>query len=154
MRDYLFDARTGYYLVDKPVGWFWGSAELDPALHTIIRTDSPAFEDTRALLLRRSKLVESRNHSGQDNIWTGGILAPCDSREFILPPVYVNLRNGAEYATENDMWDSVSDGDKLVLFKWGEDGNRPAYAIKITSVANKQADYKQVASIEEAEQWT
>ena len=38
MRDYLFDARTGYYVVDKPTGWEWGSAELDPAAFTIVRT--------------------------------------------------------------------------------------------------------------------
>ena len=42
MRDYLFD-RDGYYVIDKPTGWRWGSAELDSRLFTLIRTEHPTW---------------------------------------------------------------------------------------------------------------
>jgi hypothetical protein len=186
VRDYLFDARTGYYVVDKPTGWEWGSAELDPAAFTIVRTEqltlpngeavgaSPAFgrrvgpviidprgialpgddvPNVRPLQLRHFKLEQPLEHSGEANIFNDAGLAECPEAERILPSRFINLTNGDEYGSEDDMWGSVSDGDGVVMQGWGDTAQRPMWALKIVSVENKQAEYQKVGSIEEAEQW-
>jgi len=187
VRDYLFDARTGYYVVDKPTGWEWGPAELDPAVFTLVRTDklmlpngepldggNPAFgrrvgptillpdghrdaadfvPDPRPLQLRHFKLEMALEHSGEDNVFTDAVLSACPEVERILPSRFINLGNGSEYSSEDDMWDSVSDGDGVVMQGWGDTSDRPMWALRIVSVKDKQAEYQRVGSIEEAEKW-
>lgn len=186
MRDYLFDAGTGYYVVDKPTGWEWGPAELDPAAFTLIRAEkltlpngevigvSPRFGDAsgpviidprgipmpgddvpnvRPLQLRQFRLEQALDHSGEANIFNDAGLVECSKTERILPSRFINLGNGDEYGSEDDMWDSVSDGDGVVMQGWGDTSDRPMWALKILSVENKRAEYQKVGSIEEAEKW-
>jgi hypothetical protein len=180
VRDYLFDARTGYYLTDMPTGWAWGEAELNPALHTIIRTDGLRLPNgevvgqtrtepltlpggivipagvtptVRPLRLRLFKLAQALNYSGQDNVFNDAALELCSEAEGIIPARFVNLRTGASYPTENDMWGSVSDGAWVLFQGWGDDGGRPLWAVRVFSVARREAEYKQVGSVEEATRW-
>lgn len=180
MRDYLFDAVTGYFLVDMPTGWQWGEAELDPRLHTIIRTDALRLPNgeiigqplpslltlpagitvpsgvrlsVRVLQLHLFKLEAPLDHSGQANIWNDAALVMCPESEGINPARFIGVRTGREWSTEEDMWGSVRDGDGVVMQGWGDTEHRPLWALKIVSAAEKKADYKQVASVEEAVQW-
>ena len=180
MRDYLFDAVTGYFLVDMPTGWAWGPAELERRLHTIIRTESLRLPNgaiigrplpsvlalpaglslpkgerlgVRPLQLRLFRLDRPLGYSGQDNVWGDAVLVQCPAAEGILPTRFVGLRNGHEWSSEEDMWGSVSDGDGVIMQGWGDTANRPLWALKIVSVAEKRANYKKVATVEEAAQW-
>jgi hypothetical protein len=154
VRDYLFDARTGYYLVDKPVGWAWGSAELDDQAHTIIRTPRSDWLDLRTKMLRRHyRLAAAQEHSGLDNIFLGGVLVETALAEHISPPAYTNLRTGATYCCENDMWEGVMDGDVVVLRKSGTAEEAPLYAIKVLDVRAHKTTYRPVKSYAEAEEW-
>jgi hypothetical protein len=154
LRDYLFDAKTGYYLVDKPVGWAWGVAELDPQAHTIIRTPRSEWLDLRSRLLRRHyRLAAAHEYSGLDNIFLGGALAETDEAEHIAPPAYTCLRTGAAYNTEEDMWASARDGDVVVLRKSGTGAEAPLYAIKVLDVRCRKTEYRPVKSYAEAEAW-
>lgn len=180
MRDYLFDAVTGYFLVDKATGWEWGYAELDPARHTIIRTNALALPNgevfgqplqntlvcpsglaipagtvlcVRPLMIHFFKLDHPLDYSGQDNVWGNAVLALCAECECILPSRYLDVHKCKEWSTEDDMWGSVSDGDGVLYQGWGDSASRPLWAMRIISVAEKLAEYKQVATVEEAVQW-
>ncbi len=180
MRDYLFDAVTGYFLVDMPTGWTWGWAELDPQRHTIIRTDALRLPNgeiigqplpdklilpagltvaegvplsVRPLQLRLFKLAEALDYSGEANIYNDAALVMCPESEGIIPTRFVNVRTGATYDTEDEMWGSVRDGDGILMQGWGDDSSRPLWALRINDVAGKLADYKKVATVEEAVQW-
>lgn len=180
MRDYLFDAATGYFLVDMPTGWQWGTAELNIACHTIIRTNTlalPAGEIigqvlvaplvlpggallaagtllcSRVLQLRNFKLAAALNYSGVDNIYSDAVLVMCPCCDCIAPSQYVDVRTGANYGNEEDMWGSVRDGDRIVMLGWGDASSRPIWGLKIVAVASRQAECKQFATMEEAIIW-
>lgn len=149
--DYLFGA-DGRFVTSKPTGWAWGPAELSSRF-TIIRTDEPEFASSLGALERRELLLADKGGLFLgDNIFSGGALAPAPESEHVTPPAFINLRNGARHATEDDAWASAADGDVLFYTKSPNNPAAPGVAIIIHDVAARRSTVNRPMTIEEAQQ--
>lgn len=151
-REYLFDARTGYYLVDFPAGFAWGWAELDPAAHTIIRSEDPKFHNRDALRCRRQRLATTIGSPlPGTNIWADGVLGPVPAEEQIGRSAYISLRTGRKYEDEETMWADCRDGDVLALSHRPAQQGHADYVLRIISARDRKLDYRPVSSMREVE---
>ena len=152
LREYLFVARTGFYLADFPAGFAWGWAELDPAAHTIIRTCHPKFADRDGLRCRRRRLVAPIGAPlPGTNVWADGELGPTPVEDQIGRSAYVSLRTGRKYEEEETMWADARDGDVLALSHRPAQAGHADYVLRIISAKERKLDYRPVSSMREVE---
>ena len=93
MRDFLFEESTGYYQVDKPSDWAWGSGELD-APFVIVRTADPAFLDGVDQLRSRKLKLATKLPSAADSVRKGKVVQ-LELPRFARPESHFETRAGS-----------------------------------------------------------
>lgn len=157
MREYLFAADTGFYVVDKPAFFGWGPGELDRRKFTVIRTVKPStdkfFADSHALLVdRKMRLKQPLRHSGHDdNIWRDGALEKTPERAWRPAPEYVVLRTGRRCKEEDELWGCVIEGDRVFHSPNPQDPEAKGMLLTVLSVEPRRFDLKTEVTLEEAE---
>jgi hypothetical protein len=153
VRDFLFEESTGYYQVDKPSDWAWGSGELD-APFVIVRTADPAFLDgVDQLRSRKLKLADKRVWLKQ-NIWTGGVLGPTEEREQIVPPAFIVVKTGKSYSTVEDAWDSgLDNGDLLFYTQNPQDERLPGWLQRVINREERVLSHSHFCTLAEVGSW-
>jgi hypothetical protein len=154
MKEYLFDARTGFFLVAKPCGFAWGTAELDGRLHIIIQTDNPYFIDHFSdMLAHKFKLTDKWGYSGKHNIWGGGKILPAPAREHISPPVFLKLKNGTKYLAEEAALADCNDEDVFFFSPSPNDPETEGRVLLVATDPGRRLKVVDQCTLKEAEKW-
>lgn len=154
MKEYLFDARTGFFLVAKPCGFAWGSAELDGRLHIIIQTDNPYFIDHFSdMLAHKFKLTDKWNYSGKHNIWSGGKVIPTPERDHIASSVFIRLKNATKYLTEEEALADCNDEDVFFFTPSPNDPEAEGRVLLVESIPVRRLRVIEQCTLKEAEKW-
>jgi len=156
VREYLFDAKAGWYVVDKPKDFEWGPGELDPKQFTIVRTVKPStwhfFEDSRDQLVnRRLRLKQPLAYSGMKNIWLDGALEKTPERDWVPAAEYVVLRTGRRCKTEEEIWGCVREDDKVFHMTNPADPESRGMLLTIESIEPRKFSLKRDVTLREAE---
>ena len=153
-RDICFDAKTRFYTVDKPEGWSWGPAELEVADYIIVRTSDPALlAELPALRARKRRLAVPAKPSGFANVFGDAALEDTPEKEWQVPPAYLVLRTGKSFPSEEDMWDSVRDGDTVFYTKSPKNPDVQGVVMLIKSVAKRVYAFQRGVSLTEVTAW-
>lgn len=155
MREYLFTASTGFYVVDKPKDFSWGPGEFDPKQFTIVRTVKPSaekfFEGSRDQLVNhRLRLKQPLAYSGMKNIWLDGALEKTPERDWVPAPEYVVLRTGRRVkGDEEELWGCVIEGDRI--FQSNEPNNPEARGmlLTVTSIEERKFEIRRDVKLSE-----
>lgn len=155
MREYLFSAKTGFYVVDKPSGFGWNYGELDSRQFTIVRTVNPTtlalFSDKHSLLVdHRMRLKQPFKYSGMKNIWLDGALEKTPERDWVPAPEYVVLRTGRRVkGDEEELWGCVIEGDRI--FHSNEPNNPEARGmlLTVTSIEERKFEIRREVKLSE-----
>lgn len=156
MREYLFCAKTGFFVVDKPKGFEWGPGELDPKQLTIVRTVKPStlkfFSDSLDQLTNhRLRLKQPLAYSGMKNIWLDGALEKTPERDWVPAAEYVVLRTGRRVkGDEEELWGCVIEGDRI--FHSNEPNNPDARGmlLTVTSMEGRRFEIRRDVKLSEA----
>lgn len=123
--DFFFEAASGRFSTAAKSRDRWGSAEMDPLLFTIVRTEDPEWiAALPELAAHRLKLDAS------------GRLKAAPEIEWIVGARWVNLSTGAGYTAEEDAWADAHEGDTLFVNK-SNDPACPGVALVITDLASR-----------------
>jgi hypothetical protein len=156
MREYLFCAKSGFYVIDKPRDFEWGRGELDPRQFMLVRTVKAEtlrlFRESQADLVdRRLRLKQPIHYSGMKNIWLGGVLEKTPERDWTPAPEYVVLRTGRRCKTEEELWGCVVEGDRAFHTSNPQDPEARGLLLTITSVEPRKFELKRDVTLKEAE---
>jgi hypothetical protein len=157
MREYLFCASTGFYVLDKPKDFEWGPGELDPRQFAIVRTVKPStlkfFEDSHDQLVNhRLRLKQPLAYSGMRNIWLDGALEKTPERDWVPAPEYVVLRTGRRCKEEEELWGCVIEGDRAFHSPSPLDPDARGMLLTIESIEPRKFSLQRDVTLREAEE--
>jgi len=157
MREYLFTAQGGLYVVDKPSGFDWHRGELDPKSFVVVRTSAPStlalFLDKHNLLVeRRMRLKQPLRYSGMKNIWLDGVLEKTPERDWTPAPEYIVLRTGRRCKQEEELWGCVIEGDRVFHTSAPLDPEARGVLLTIESVESRKFSMRRNVTLREAEE--
>lgn len=138
MREYLFAASTGFFVIDKPASFDWHSGELSQGDFVLVRATRPTLLKELAdrhndLVNRRYRLKQPLQYSGMHNIWLDGVLEKTPERDWLPVPEYVVLRTGRRCKEEDELMGCVIEGDRV--FHTPQPSNPEAKGMLLTIVS-------------------
>ena len=129
--DFFFTANGRFSAAVETGRQEYGSAEKDPRLFTIVRTDSPEWIAALGELLQNKKRLLAPGLWIAGNVFSTGKLQDAPETEWIVGRRWTSLRTGKVYTDEDLAWEEARNGDTLFLNK-SLDANCPGVAMIVT----------------------